>query len=298
MQANTDGSAELLGASRLGEATLDRQGLIAAAAAPMVTYVIPCRNEADNIDPLVARLLAAADPLLDQRGKGRNELASVIEILFVDDSEDDTPGVVRKLKAEGLPVDVLHREVGNRPGGMSGALAAGFAQARGTVICVLDSDLQHPPELTPELILPIARGDAEIAIASRYIPGGSAAGLGGRWRLAASVGSRMIMHVLIPRTRKLTDPGGNFFAFQRTLLEGVDLRPQGFKMLMEILAKTSWTNSTEVPYVFENRNAGTTSFSAREVWRFFQHLGRLSTPAARLGVRRDRRRRPDTAEVG
>jgi glycosyltransferase involved in cell wall biosynthesis len=249
-------------------------------APPLVTYVIPCRNEADNIDPLVARLLAAAAPLTEEAPAGA-DLSSLVEILFVDDSEDETPEVVRKLKADGLPVEVLHREPGQREGGMAGALTAGFAQARGTVICVLDADLQHPPELTPDLIRPILRGEAELAIASRYIPGGSAAGLGGRWRLAASVGSKKIIHLLMPRTRKLTDPGGNFFAFQRSLLDGVTLRPQGFKMLMEILAKTQWSRTVELPYVFENRNAGSTSFSSREVWRFFQHLWRLSGPGSR-----------------
>jgi glycosyltransferase involved in cell wall biosynthesis len=295
MQGDIDGRADLLGQTRVGGSM---SGSDEAMVAPlMVTYVIPCRNEADNVEPLVARLLAASSPLLDERDAGPDEVASVLEILFVDDSEDETPEVIRKLKAAGRPVDLLHREAGNRPGGMSGALAAGFAQAKGAVICVLDSDLQHPPELTPQLILPIARGQAQIAIASRYIPGGSAAGLGGRWRLAASVGSRMIMHLLIPRTRKLTDPGGNFFAFQRSLLDGVELRPQGFKMLMEILAKTNWTSSTEIPYVFENRNAGTTSFSAREVWRFFQHLGRLSTPAARREFKRAKEQRAPSAEL-
>jgi glycosyltransferase involved in cell wall biosynthesis len=263
---------------------------------PLVTYVIPCRNEAANIDPLVARLLAACGVLLDESEQSAPTLGSVIEILFVDDSEDETPDVVRKLKASGLPVDVLHREPGHRDGGMSGALAAGFARARGAVICVMDSDLQHPPELTPELILPIMRGEADLAIASRYIPGGSAAGLGGRWRLAASVGSREIIHLFLPRTRKLTDPGGNFFAFRRSLLDGVTLRPQGFKMLMEILARTNWSKTVELPYVFENRNAGTTSFSAIEVWRFFQHLGRVASPRAKLELRQVRRQKAASAE--
>jgi dolichol-phosphate mannosyltransferase len=262
----------------------------------LVTYVIPCRNEAANIDPLVARLLAACGVLLDESEQSAPTLGSVIEILFVDDSEDETPDVVRKLKATGLPVDVLHREPGHRDGGMSGALAAGFARARGAVICVMDSDLQHPPELTPELILPIMRGEADLAIASRYIPGGSAAGLGGRWRLAASVGSREIIHLFLPRTRKLTDPGGNFFAFRRSLLDGVTLRPQGFKMLMEILARTNWSKTVELPYVFENRNAGTTSFSAIEVWRFFQHLGRVASPRAKLELRQVRRQKAASAE--
>ncbi|MDX6254824.1 MAG: hypothetical protein QOJ11_1158, partial [Frankiales bacterium] len=60
---------------------------------------------------------------------------------------------------------------------------------------------------------------------------------------------------------------------------------------MEILAKTNWSKTVELPYVFENRNAGSTSFSTREVWRFFQHLGRVANPGAQLERRRNTRRR-------
>ena len=67
------------------------------------------------------------------------------EIIFVDDSTDDTPDVIREVAASAaLPVRLIHRE--HRTGGLGGAVLEGFAAAAADACLVMDGDLQHPPE--------------------------------------------------------------------------------------------------------------------------------------------------------
>ena len=115
-----------------------------------LSVVVPTRNEALNVETLVSRLGAAL-----------NELGKDWELLFVDDSDDRTPEVVRGLSGLAFPVRLMHREPGERAGGLGGAVQRGFAEARGGVIVVMDGDLQHPPEVLPALVAPVLSGDVE-----------------------------------------------------------------------------------------------------------------------------------------
>ncbi len=139
----------------------DSQGwTVNRLAAPDVTIVVPTRNEAQNIDPMVRRTAAA------MTGAGLTW-----EMLVVDDSDDDTPARVHRHAAAGLPVRLLHRSFDQRVNGLSGAVSAGFQDAWGDVLAVMDADLQHPPEVLPELVAAVALDDVQIAIASRYCRG-------------------------------------------------------------------------------------------------------------------------------
>src|SRR4051812_5206035 len=87
--------------------------------APWMTVIVPTRNEAGNIEPLLERLAA-----------GCGEVP--LEVLFVDDSTDGTPEEIRALaRSSGLAVRLLHRVEAARSGGLSGAVIAGLRQARG-----------------------------------------------------------------------------------------------------------------------------------------------------------------------
>ena len=108
--------------------------------APWFTIIVPTRNEEGSVAVLLDRL---ADELADVRA----------EVLFVDDSSDDTPEAIRAVAREcGLPVRLLHRPPGARRGGLGGAVVAGLRCARGTWAVVMDGDLQHPPELAARLV--------------------------------------------------------------------------------------------------------------------------------------------------
>ncbi len=96
--------------------------------APWFTVIVPTRNEAGNVQPLLARLAASLD-------------GAVAEVLFVDDSTDGTDEVIRSVaRNSGCAVRLLHRAAGERQGGLSGAVVSGLRQARGTWSVVMDGD--------------------------------------------------------------------------------------------------------------------------------------------------------------
>ncbi len=219
----------------------------------LLSLVIPTRNESENIAPLLAELA------------GVIPAAVPAEVIFVDDSDDDTVETIRST-ATRLPVRIVHREPGARAGGLSTAEVAGFEEARGEYVCVLDADLQHPPMKVPEMLDRAVETGADIVVASRYLKGGSARGLGGLGRRLASRGSGLLATALFfDRLRHATDPGGNFYLFRRSIIAGAALRPVGYKMLLEIMVRCDWQGLEEVPYHFVPRERGDTSASA--AWR-------------------------------
>src|SRR5205807_10250062 len=86
-----------------------------------------------------------------------------------------------------MPVRVIHREGRQRAGGLSTAVLRGVDAARGKYVCVMDGDLQHPPETIPSLVDRANGTDADIVIASRNVAGGSNSGLDGPWRRFVSL---------------------------------------------------------------------------------------------------------------
>ena len=231
-----------------------------------LSVVVPTRNEAPNVAVLTARLSTAL-----------GGLAGGWELLFVDDSDDNTPDVVRSLALPGgAQVRLLHRQKGSRPGGLGGALQEGFAICRGRVVAVMDADLQHPPEILPSVVAPALSGSADLVAGSRYGPTGRNEGLDGRWRRLVSHGARGLAYCLVPATRRLEDPGSGLFAFQRAVLDGVRLRPDGYKMLMEVAARGHWRTVANVNYTFAERYAGNSNAGLRQGLVFLRHLARLA----------------------
>jgi dolichol-phosphate mannosyltransferase len=229
-----------------------------------LSIVVPTRNEAENIEPLVARVGSALDWL-----GGRWEM------LFVDDSDDATPSVVCQLAAHGLPLRLAHRSPEERMGGLGGAVVLGFSSARGEVLTVMDADLQHPPEILSALVMPVLFGDADLVVGSRWGAGGSKDGLDGPWRHFVSNASRALVHLLVPRTRGLHDPLSGLFAMRRSVVEGVALRPEGYKILLEVAVRGHWGRVANMPFSFAKRNAGESKASLAEGFRFLRHLARL-----------------------
>jgi len=236
-----------------------------------VSVVVPTRNEAGNVSVLVDRISVALTPL-----------GVSWEVVFVDDSDDGTAAEIERTGRR-HPVHLCHRLPGHRPGGLSGAVLEGFGCARGEVLVVMDADLQHPPELLPTLIEPVGSGRADLAVASRYTGSGSTAGLDGPIRRVASKWSRGVTRAVVGRSQTVSDPLSGFFALRRSVVEGIELRPHGFKILLEILARGRWARVEEVPFVFGHRISGDSKAGVSEGMRFARHLARLVRPA-RTGV--------------
>lgn len=229
---------------------------------PLLTVVVPTFNEQDNVESLVERVGQA--------------LAGVpIELIFVDDSTDNTPQIVMGLETE-FPVKLIHREVWERAGGLTTAIVRGLRAARGTYICVIDGDLQHPPEKLAELLATAQRDNADVVVASRYRAGGSAAGLPGLSRRLISLASKWMSKVLFyERLHATSDPGSGFFMLKREVIDGAELRPIGYKMLTEVLVRGHWQRVSEVPYAFEARNAGASKAGFRQGWQYLLHTARI-----------------------
>ncbi len=138
----------------------------AHAATPLLSIVVPTKHEAENVAPLLDRLRCVAD-------------VAEVEVVFVDDSDDETPDTIRAAAASfTAPVALVHRGTDHRAGGLATAVVKGFEQARGEWVCVMDADLQHPPELVLDLLERTRPGDVDVVIASRHTSGGGSEDFG------------------------------------------------------------------------------------------------------------------------
>lgn len=238
-----------------------------------VTILLPTYNEAHNITPLLRAIHYVIDG------------ASVsYEILFVDDSDDTTPDIINRMRKIYPEVELLHRKAHERTG-LATALVAGFARARGHHIVCMDADLQHSPSVIPQLVEKILATDADIVVASRYIEGGSVDGLGNLYRKAVSRFARFVSWMVIPQTRKTTDPVSGFFIFKKSIISTVQFQGlRGFKILIDILGRTQHMKVTEVPCVFLRRENDKSKATLKQGLSFFRHLFALKWQSWRRPV--------------
>ncbi|MER7190338.1 polyprenol monophosphomannose synthase [Streptomyces flaveolus] len=233
-----------------------------------VTIVVPTFNESANVRQLLHRITESVPARLP------------CEVVFVDDSTDDTPDVIREAALDcPFPVTVLHRD--EPAGGLGGAVVEGLKAAGSDWIVVMDGDCQHPPSLVPELVATGERAGAGLVVASRYIKGGSRAGLAGSYRVAVSRAATWLTKALFPRRlRGISDPMSGFFAIRRSEVTADVLQPLGYKILLELAVRSRPHAVTEVPFVFEERFAGESKSTAQEGLRFLRHLAGLRTASA------------------
>ncbi|MCK9877592.1 glycosyltransferase family 2 protein [Frankia sp. Ag45/Mut15] len=234
-----------------------------------VSVVVPTRNEVHNVAPLLRRLDAA--------------LAGVAgEVIFVDDSDDGTQREIERVRATvRLPVRIHHRAAGQRAGGLGGAVTEGFALCAAPFAVIIDGDLQHPPETIPDLLAAAVRDGADVVVASRYVAGGSASGLSGTVRHFVSSGSNLLCRLAFPRRlRGVSDVMSGFFLVRVAAVDTAGLRPDGYKILLELLATAGQLRVREVGYTFAERHAGASNASMTEGLRFARRLFALRVPRA------------------
>jgi dolichol-phosphate mannosyltransferase len=226
--------------------------------------VIPTLNEAGNIPILVRRLHSA--------------LADVpvnYEILVVDDDSQDGTAEAARKEAELDPRVRTFVRKGAR--GLAGAVIHGWMHTDADLLGVIDADLQHPPEVLPSLIEPLLHG-ADIAIASRYVNGNGVS----EWnkaRLMISRAGTLATTLLQRKDVRIKDPLSGFFVVRRECIEGIELQPEGFKILLEILVKGRIRKALEVPFRFGNRHSGKSKASFKVALQYFSLLGKLSRHA-------------------
>ena len=220
-----------------------------------LTIIVPTYNEVANIEILIKRIV---DALKDHRIS--------YEILIVDDNSPD--GTWKRVMSlnEKYPVRLLKR-IYKR--GLATAVIDGIKSAQAEKIIVMDADLQHPPEKIPEIYH--ALFDNDIVVASRYTVGGGIIG----WSLKRkiiSAGAKLLAYLLLPPSRRTSDPMSGFFGIRKNVIKGINMNPRGYKILLEILVRGKYGKVTDVPYIFKSRIRGRSKMGIKEITAYMSHL--------------------------
>jgi dolichol-phosphate mannosyltransferase len=242
--------------------SLDDTQADALVVPPAISIIIPTRNEAPNIHPILKRL---EQVLTNNR----------IEVIFVDDSTDDTVKRIKELSNQfPFHIDVIARPP-ERRNGLGKAVIEGIAAAKADVAVVMDGDLQHPPEIIPQMFELLQKDGKDVVVASRLAEGGGTDGLS-LFRKCISYGLAVVSHLIFPgNMRGVSDPMTGFFMLRRKAITLEGLQPNGFKILFEILCKHPRLTISEIPFKFGERQAGESKANGREMLLLFKQIMRL-----------------------
>jgi dolichol-phosphate mannosyltransferase len=236
---------------------------------PNATVCLPTYNERENLEKMVRSL----EPL-------------GVSVLVIDDNSPDGTGeIADRLAAEFPNVSVLHRE---HKEGLGPAYLAGFRRALADgadVVLEMDCDFSHDPKDVPRLI-EACEGGADLALGSRYVPGGGTANWGIVRRLISWGGSFYARVILGVRIRDLT---GGFKCYRRRVLETIDLdavHSKGYAFQIETTYRTlkKGFRVVEIPIRFADRTEGHSKMSRAIVLEAVTKVPalRLSALAGRL----------------
>ncbi|MCI5222559.1 MAG: glycosyltransferase family 2 protein [Candidatus Electrothrix sp. AR4] len=223
------------------------------SSAPLLSVVVPCFNEVDNVEELIRRL-------------GESLHGIHWEVIFVDDdSPDKTSRRVAETAFRDPRVRLIHR-IGRR--GLSSACVEGMLSSSAPYLAVMDADLQHDETLLPDMLMALRSQQLDIVVGSRYVDGG---GIGG-WDAKRAAYSRFATRISRYFTRtELTDPMSGFFMLRRDALMGRvrNLSGVGFKILLDLFASSSIPmRFLELPYTFKERHAGESKLDNRALLEF------------------------------
>ena len=255
------------------EAEPRRVGL---AAGHGVVVVVPTYNERENLEGLVAAVLAAMPEA---------------SVLVVDDSSPDGTGeMADALAADESRVAVLHRPAKE---GLGVAYRDGFRWALdrpGTrAVVQMDADFSHDPADLPRLLTPLMH-EADLVLGTRYLPGGGTVGWPLHRQLISRAGTLFARTVLLLPYRDLT---GGFKAWRREVLEAVRLRESsasgyGFQVETTWWAHRRGAKIVQVPIIFRERVAGRSKMRGGIVGEALLLVLRLRWEAMRDALRRSR----------
>jgi dolichol-phosphate mannosyltransferase len=220
-----------------------------------VSVIVPTYNERENLAPLAARVFAALE-------------RDTAELLIVDDDSPDGTATAAEELAARYPIRCLVRR-GER--GLATAVIRGLREARGELCVVMDADLSHPPEAIPQLLDAMRDWQVEMAIGSRFVPGGH---VDLHWPLHRRLNSWVARTLARPLTG-VKDMMSGFFCVRRGELQLDRLRPAGYKIALELIVRHGWKKVVEVPITFSDRAAGTTKLNVAEQLRYLRHVARL-----------------------
>jgi dolichol-phosphate mannosyltransferase len=217
--------------------------------------VVPTYNERDNVPALI-----------DGLERARAQLA--FDVLFVDDGSPDGTGTFVEASARSRPwIHLLER---NAPLGLGSAYRAGFRWGRERAfgrLGEMDADLSHDPAVIPALDAEVRAG-SDLAIGSRYVPGGSCVG----WpitRRGLSLGANAFARILLHLPQRDVTAGFRVYnarAIDLVLETGTGCDGYGFQVEALYLVHRNGLRISEVPITFREREQGRSKMSRRTVW--------------------------------
>jgi dolichol-phosphate mannosyltransferase len=223
---------------------------------PRAVVCLPTYNELENLESML-RALSDKD----------------VRVLVIDDNSPDGTGDLADRLAQELDhVDVLHRE---RKEGLGPAYLAGFRRALADgaeLVLEMDCDFSHDPNDVPRLLATVEAG-ADLALGSRYVPGGGVRNWGLLRRFISAGGSLYARILLGVKVQDLT---GGFKCYRRAVLETIDLdaiESKGYAFQIETTyrALRAGFNVVEVPITFADREIGGSKMSkaivAEAIWK-------------------------------
>jgi len=222
-----------------------------------LSIIIPTFNEAHNIEPLAENIHRVLVGNFSY------------EVIVVDDASDD--GTAERVEA--LPASynfsVIRRK---NERGLASAVLLGIKKANYSNIVVMDADLSHPPEEIPVFVEKAEREHADIVVGSRYVEGGST---DYSWTIYRRLNTWLATFLILPLVR-INDPMAGFFLMKKELIKkDVPLDPIGYKILLELIVKTSPQKICEVPIHFHKRLYGKSKLSFKEQLNYLRHVSRL-----------------------
>jgi dolichol-phosphate mannosyltransferase len=274
----------------IGEGMLSPRhaGASSASPAPRIPWVVlPTFNEAENVEAIVA----AAVEVLERTAPGG------FRVLIVDDdSPDGTGAIADRLAASQAGIEVLHR---SEREGLGPAYLAGFHRAvtgGAGYVLEMDADGSHDPRDLGRLLAAVRDGDADLALGSRYVPGGQITDWSLLRRATSRGGCWYARTVLGLDVRDLT---GGFKCFATEVLEAIDAgsvhsRGYAFQIELTYRALRAGFKVEEVPITFRDRERGSSKMSWRialEAAWLVPQLRRGAGPPPRHGATGPRRLR-------
>jgi dolichol-phosphate mannosyltransferase len=237
----------------------ERRQTVATTAreAPLVCTVLPTYNERDNIGPLIERLLAA-NP------------APYLVLVVDDDSPDGTWQVVQQQAAQvrdGGAVALVRR---TDERGLTSAIQRGIDEAiehyGAGIVTWMDCDLSMPPEDVPRLVEAIEQEGADVAVGSRWVPGGADIAHGTMARSLSWTINRFAMLVLGDQVHDYTS---GFIAARSSVLQHLRLRGDYGEYCIDLLGRAARQGYRlqEIPYVCVPRTTGDSKTGAN-LWDY------------------------------
>lgn len=233
---------------------------------PQISIVLPTFNEAGNIGPLIDRTLAAL-----------GHTPGGVEVVVVDDNSPDGTWRLVAQRAQADPrVRLIHR---TGESGLTSAIQRGIREARGRWVGWMDCDLSMPPEDWPQLAAALA-GGADMAVGSRYVPGGG--------DVAHSLTGRLFSRIInlwagLVLVWSIKDYTSGFILARRQIFDEIDLRGDYGEYCIDLLYRAHRAGYAirELPYLCVPREAGE-SKTATNVWGYLTRGVNYVTTVLRL----------------